>query len=193
MGVSHALPVSAWQHPGASGGERSIAASMPSARSNGWPAWRTLPRGVPSTSMGWVSGSSNGSSTLACCPTWRTSIRAGLRGGAGLDGYQQRSVDNLAASIEASKDRPGTPAGGSQHRAPGARRCRTAGPPLREPGRHRGGRGELAAIDGIGQVSPPRWQGFLPSRTVATFVRLRVAGLNFEGTGEATLPPDVGR
>lgn len=110
---------------------------------------------------------------------------------AGLDGYQQRSVDNLAASIEASKDRPLErllvglnivhlgPAGAELL----ARRSENLDAIVAAE------EGELAAIDGIGPVIAASVAGFFAVEDNRNLVeRLRVAGLNFEGTGEATLP-----
>ncbi len=100
-------------------------------------------------------------------------------------------MDNLAASIEASKDRPLErllvglnivhlgPAGAELL----ARRYENLDAIVAAE------EGELAAIDGIGPVIAASVAGFFAVEDNRNLVeRLRVAGLNFDGTGGPTLP-----
>lgn len=110
---------------------------------------------------------------------------------AALDGYQQRSVDNLAASIKASKGRPlerllvGL---NIVHLGPSgaellARRYENLDAIVTAE------EGELAAIDGIGPIIAASVAQFFSLEDNRDLVeRLRLAGLNFEGTGGPSLP-----
>ena len=103
-----------------------------------------------------------------------------------LDGYQQRSVDNLAASIEASKTRP-------LERLLVGLNIFHLGPAGAEVlARHfddldavmSADVEQLGALDGIGPIiAASVAQFFAMEDNVNLVERLRAAGLNFEGTG----------